>query len=428
MSRAFFRTHWRAGLSIVLDQGFFAASNVTLNVLLARWFSASEYGAFSVALSLFFVIGAAYTSVMTEPLMVFGSAKYRRALPAYIGSTSILHLLITAGIALVVAAIGLIFLSTSSRFLGNALLGSALAAPFILLTWLMRAACYVKSRPHWAAIGGILYFGLTIVGLYGLAHYKLLGPGSAFVALGAAAILPLAWFFSVIPGALPKHLSQVYDTAADHWSFGSWNALAAAFNLGSGQMLVILIPPFFGLEASAQVAVALNLLRPLYPVIRSISNVALPAASRSAADSAKTRGRDPLQVLSWVLPVTVIAYGALASMSSSYLLPRLYNNLRYQNCGMLIFVLALTYSATSALQVLSIQLKAQGATRALVRIWAFPALLTLLLAVPTLLVGNLMLFLTTFAGGYWLGVAKCWRIAEQPDISGDASTLLIASR
>src|SRR5437667_12256097 len=68
-----------------LDQGLFAASNFFVNVLMARWLPPSQYGVFSVAFSLFLVLGTFHTAFLIEPMMVFGSSKYRVSFPDYPG-------------------------------------------------------------------------------------------------------------------------------------------------------------------------------------------------------------------------------------------------------------------------------------------------------------------------------------------------------
>ncbi|MDR7400087.1 MAG: hypothetical protein QN144_12370, partial [Armatimonadota bacterium] len=65
------------GLWAVADQGLFSGANFVVNVLLARWLSPAEYGAFAVALSIFYLLAGFHSAVLTEPMMVFGAGRYR---------------------------------------------------------------------------------------------------------------------------------------------------------------------------------------------------------------------------------------------------------------------------------------------------------------------------------------------------------------
>src|SRR5690606_25728151 len=72
------------GFWAVMDQGLFAFSNFLVNILLARWLAPESYGAFSIAFSLFLVLGTFHTALLTEPMLVFGASKYRYSFAEYL--------------------------------------------------------------------------------------------------------------------------------------------------------------------------------------------------------------------------------------------------------------------------------------------------------------------------------------------------------
>src|SRR5215211_6550801 len=74
------------GLWAVVDQALFASSNFVLSILLARWLIPSEYGAYTVAYTTFWVLSAVHTGLLTEPMMVYGPSRYRGRLPEYLGA------------------------------------------------------------------------------------------------------------------------------------------------------------------------------------------------------------------------------------------------------------------------------------------------------------------------------------------------------
>jgi len=61
----------------ILDQALFSGANFLVNILLARWLPPEDYGAFAVALSIYYLLLNLHTAVLTEPMMVFGAGKYR---------------------------------------------------------------------------------------------------------------------------------------------------------------------------------------------------------------------------------------------------------------------------------------------------------------------------------------------------------------
>src|ERR1700682_33424 len=64
-----------SGLAI-LDQGLISGSNFLVGILLARWLSPAEYGAYAVAFSVLLLLLLVYQSAMLEPMTVFGASTY----------------------------------------------------------------------------------------------------------------------------------------------------------------------------------------------------------------------------------------------------------------------------------------------------------------------------------------------------------------
>src|SRR5690349_6833146 len=73
------------GAWAVMDQALFAGSNFIMNIMLVQWLSEHAYGAFSVAFAIFLLIGTLHTSLLTEPMVVFGSGRYREKSGEYLG-------------------------------------------------------------------------------------------------------------------------------------------------------------------------------------------------------------------------------------------------------------------------------------------------------------------------------------------------------
>ena len=72
------------GFWAVMDQGLFATSNLILNILLARWITPVEYGAFTVSYTIFLWLGTFHTALITEPMLVFGAGKYKECFLDYL--------------------------------------------------------------------------------------------------------------------------------------------------------------------------------------------------------------------------------------------------------------------------------------------------------------------------------------------------------
>src|ERR1019366_3825617 len=55
------------GSLALLDQGLISGSNFLIGILLARWLVPEQYGAFSLAFSVFLLLSYVYHSLLSEP-------------------------------------------------------------------------------------------------------------------------------------------------------------------------------------------------------------------------------------------------------------------------------------------------------------------------------------------------------------------------
>ena len=146
----------KGGLAI-LDQGLFAGANFVVNILLARWLTPEDYGAFALAYSIFLLFAAFHTAILTEPMMVFGAGRYAGKFDRYLGILLRGHFALMVPASLVLAGVALLLGRLYSPSVEHAFLGLAVAAGFILLLWLLRKVFHVTSQPGWAVLGSATY-------------------------------------------------------------------------------------------------------------------------------------------------------------------------------------------------------------------------------------------------------------------------------
>ena len=111
------------------------------------WLSPMEYGAFVTAFAAFLGLGVIHTSLLTEPMLVFSSDRYRHQHPHYFGVLLYWHLLVSLGASLILVLAGWYLKSRGQTDLAQALYWFAVAGPFILFLWLMRAPVTGNSTP-----------------------------------------------------------------------------------------------------------------------------------------------------------------------------------------------------------------------------------------------------------------------------------------
>lgn len=158
----------KQGALAVLDQGLFSGSNFALNVLLARWLTSSEYGAFSVAFAIYLFFTGFHNALILEPMTVLGPANHANQLDQYVFSQFRLHAVVTVILGILMAFLGiiLVFADDNSSLLGGAIVGAGIALPFMLLTWLVRRIFYILQQPGGALIASGSYASVLLAGLF----------------------------------------------------------------------------------------------------------------------------------------------------------------------------------------------------------------------------------------------------------------------
>ena len=413
----------------ILDQALFYGANFTMNILLARWLHATAYGAYAVALSVFFLTASLHTAVLTEPMMVYGARKYAHQFPQYVGLLLKFHWALAALAAGALALGAVIVGHAHAPEMALALWGIAAAAAFVLLAWFVRPACYVRGQAQWAALGSAVY-ALTIVSLLCLLQRQhMLSVLTAFLATGLAAMLGSIVTIAFLKpqwSATGADVVSPRGVLRDHWQYGSWNAIATVAQWSSSQILLVMTPLFLGLKAAAAISVVANLMRPLFPMIRSITPLMLPYVS-AHFDQPEKAHELRRYLTGWFCACVggSLVYGLGVTVFYEQIARHFFAN-KYHGYAELVLLFGLAYAASAAVQVMSVVIRAAGETRVIAVIWAIPGLMTVFLSVPVLLAGSLNGVAGVFALSYFIALAiALWKGLEAlnsgPAAGGDLS-------
>jgi len=314
----------RAGVWTLADQGVFTASNFLFQMLLARWLAPQDYGAFTVALAIFLLIGAGQIALFGEPLLVYGARKYHHRLPAYLGGLFYWHrhfAVLSGGVVLCLGA-GLKVIGHD--FLSATLLMLALCTPAFLFLWFLRPAYYLYPQKLPVAVkGGVLYLTLLVGGASILFHY---GGLSAVSGLGVMAIASLGtgvWLWVRFPaaGVVRQPRDFLGEVWTQHRQYGRWSLATYVCAWIPENVYYLLLPSWHGLEASAALRATLNFLIPISRVGAAFIPLLIAAFAR-LPDERKHR---TMRQLSGVFTIGALLYGGCLLFFFSPLLSWLYN-------------------------------------------------------------------------------------------------------
>ncbi len=288
--RRLFQTWAPKFLLTFTEQGLFSSANFLFSVLLARWLSAADYGEFSVVQSLILVFFGINQSLILEPMIVIGPARYSHALARYGATLRWLYLLCSS--------LG----AVSFLLIGPALVGdvratvyftAALLTPAILHIWLLRLLPYLEGRPHKALVPTSVYAVLLLSGTIVLRYSDRLSVETAFTTLAVSTIAAAVFtfvFFSAFGRkhshlALPKESPiRVGTVAREHWFYGKWALAASILSIGGSQIQTIVAGSLLGLEAAGILRALMNFILPMSQILMASGFIVIPAVARDYAN------------------------------------------------------------------------------------------------------------------------------------------------
>jgi len=278
-------TRWatKGGLAI-LDQGLISGSNFLIGILLARWLIPAQYGAFSLAFSVFLLLSYVYHALLSEPQGVFSGSAYSKCLRGYLKALLSIQLVLTIfGIVLLGGAAAVVYEMGKADGLPGALAGVAIASPCILFFWLLRRAYYMNLAPARAAIGAFIYCVLVTGGLF-IAYKKAwISPFSAFLLMAIGALGTGFFLLSQVNKALPPD-AEAGPTAAQawrkHWEYGRWALAVSVVTWIPYYMYYPLVSYFGGMAQAGQLRALMNLSLPMEQSYTALSILFLPYSAR----------------------------------------------------------------------------------------------------------------------------------------------------
>ncbi len=273
----------KGGLAI-LDQGLISGSNFLIGILLARWLVPAEYGAFSLAFSVFLLLSYVYQSLLSEPQAVFSGSAYRHCLRGYMKALLSIQLVVTVfGLVLLGGSAAVVYAMGKADGLPGALAGVAIASPCILFFWLLRRSFYMNLAPARAAMGAFIYFVLVNGGLIVAYRKALISPFSAYLLMAIGALGTGLFLLSQLKRVLPVDTVDA-PTAAQawhkHWEYGRWALAVSVVTWIPYYMYYPLVSAFSGMAAAGQLKALMNLSLPLEQSYTALAILFLPYAAR----------------------------------------------------------------------------------------------------------------------------------------------------
>ncbi|HVH89019.1 MAG TPA: hypothetical protein VM912_20040 [Terriglobales bacterium] len=372
------------GSIAVIDQAFISGSNFLVNILLARWSSPQEYGAFALAFAIFILLSQFQQSVLLEPMSVFGAGYSGARLKRYYGS--LLHMqngmLVAITVPLALSAV-LVQRLEHWQQLSGGLWGVTLASPFVMLLWMARRAFYLENIPAPAAAGAVVYTAVTFGGLLIVRYLGALNAFSAFVVIGAAALVTsLAMLWRLRPEFRRDSRDPAFpEECREHWHYGGW-ALAGAVAMWLPQNIYYaVLTGADGIAAAGEVRALLNLALPLQRFTVAMGLLLLPFAARVYATHGSRGARNFALKICALFAAGCLAYWGVTLMFGARVFQILYAG-KYSSLTRLLPWLAFSSTINALEAAIVIGLRAMRSPASVFYAYGISGVISLLVGIP----------------------------------------------
>jgi O-antigen/teichoic acid export membrane protein len=260
----------------VADQGVASSTNFVLNILLARWLVARDYGAYSVCWSALLVLAALHNALILEPMTVVGPAEFGDRLNAYFQANNRLNWLVS----LVLAIVGLLFaFFYQEPVVRQCLIVMSFCVPGYLLLLTARRREYVINQPQRALLLSVVY---SVMVFAVVSACRISGRLSA---VSGVAAFGVAWFsvFLLRDGSNGESI-PLKEAARNNWRYGKWLFASALLAVGASDVQTLLLSMLVDLKAAGALRALMNFVLPLSQLLTVFSIYALPRLSSRAKD------------------------------------------------------------------------------------------------------------------------------------------------
>jgi len=320
------------GSLAVLDQGMQSGANFFLNIALARWMGAAEYGVFAVALAIQIFLSSAYQALALIPMMITAPQLEERERSGYLEGLHRLLRRLSGGLLLLAGGLWVLQQAVPGWNLGPAI-ASAVALPAILFHWQGRDFHYLLLSPRSSAQAAALYAVIVIGGAMALRAWEQVSIEGSFLVMGLGAAAAAAWLHRTMPFSLASAEGtwEIKRTLRHSWKIGRWEFFASLASSLPGQAIYPAVAGILGIAQAGVLKALLNLATPLNQILAAIYRLGQPYLSgRLNATAERGEARRSVGMLALLGTAVGVVYLGFACAFGPPLLGMLYGEGKFE--------------------------------------------------------------------------------------------------
>lgn len=294
----------RQGLTTLVDQGVYSATNFLTGVIVARGSSTGELGHYGLGLGLMVLLITLQSSLISVPYNVYALRIPEPERGAYTGSTAIHQLVLSAvSVALLGAAAFVVGHGALLPGMRPVVAAVAVVIPFALAREYTRQLLFSRLRFSSAllldGIVAVVQLGTMLL----LARSGLLSARTAFIALGGACAVALILGARLARGLFELVPSRIVPAFRTNWATGRWSAAASGVFIVGAQLYPWFMAAHRGAAEAGVFAACLGITALTHPLLVGMGNLVAPKIMHAFADG----GLEGLQRVTRVAMGVVLA-------------------------------------------------------------------------------------------------------------------------
>lgn len=270
-------------MASIADQGAAAAISFVASVFIGRHMGAEALGVYAITNVFVLLIRAFQSSLVLEPMSVFGAKKSDREMPTYFGFLLGLQGAIVGGSTAVLAfgSLAAFWSGYIERNLLLALLAAAVYANLLSFQYFLRRQFYIEQRQYLATVQSISYLLLVIAGLAAMWWLSDVSVVDVYVMLSISSIGVCVFqggrFWKRAARPTRADISRHGD---DHWTYGRWVLLGVPLGILTYQGYFFNVGSLVSAEAAGHLKAVDTLVAPFAQVAIGLTLMLVPMTSR----------------------------------------------------------------------------------------------------------------------------------------------------
>ena len=268
------------GYMSVIDQAFLSGTNFVTGILLARCCTKEEYGSYVIAFLVMVLLSRLQMALITSPMAVLGAQLPEDEFRTYASSLFLVQLLLALiGVVALLGVSAVMVSGAESPAMASALLGLACATLFMQAREFFRRMLFARLEAGQVLLNDVAYCLAVVGGLLLLKRKGLLGGRNAFFLFGGVAAVTSLLAAGQARRYLGRSLHRLRRTLQEQWRFGRWLLVETLSSYAHMDAVAYILAMHQGLEGTARLGAARNVLAPLQIVLFGIANIASPRAA-----------------------------------------------------------------------------------------------------------------------------------------------------